>query len=76
MSAAGATEFTPREIEVAREHLSPAAICLMEHGFNPAVCAEELAGTAWTIGNAFQQGYIEPSDAAAHTLLDKLEGQL
>ena len=67
------TQFTPREIEIAREYLSPAAVCLMEHGFNPAACAEDLAGTQWTIGNAFRQGYIEGSDTAAHTLLDKLE---
>lgn len=66
--------FSPEEIEVARDHLSDAAICLIEHGFNPTDCAEEIEGSAWVMGNAFRQGYVQQDNAAAHRLLDKLEG--
>lgn len=67
--------FTPEEIKIAQEQgLSAEAICLMENGFVPsASCAEEIAASGWIIGNAFRQGYIDESNTAAHSLLDKLE---
>lgn len=66
--------FTNQEIEIAkREGADDAAICLMENGFNPSFC-EGITSTEWIIGNAFRQGYVEESDPAANSLLDKLEG--
>jgi hypothetical protein len=67
------TKFTTEEIQIAKDHLSEAAICLMEHGFNPMTEAEEIEKAAWQISNAFLLGYIEQDDEEAQMLLVKLE---
>ena len=69
------TTCTTEEIEIAKKaDVDPAAICLMENGFNPCRI-DDIASSDWVIGNAFRQGYVEENDSAAHSLLDKLEGK-